>query len=300
MPGLLDTTEQTYRYYRHAVENHWDPHDIDLTADREAVTELDDLMFTNLRGSIAAFGAGEESVAEDLAPLAVVLDDVQDEMFVTTQLYEEAKHADFFDRYWQTVVTPEEERRGMEETSPTDDQWFSDAYVELFDRMEDSLNELLVEDTAETRAKAYCHYHLTVEGILAQTAYYGLHRSYGPAETGLPTLPGLTAGLERIRGDEGRHVGFGMHKLRELVADGVDPQSLHATVNDLLGLVTATTTHLMADVETGDEPGPGPDDLRSYAAEKHVERMGQITDDAASIPAVEDLVRVETDAAAGE
>ncbi|MEE6210356.1 hypothetical protein U3A55_09325 [Salarchaeum sp. III] len=156
-PGLLDPTAQTYRYYRHAVENHWDPHDIDLEADADAVADLDDATFTNLRGSLAAFGAGEESVTEDLAPLAVVLDDIGDELFVTTQLYEESKHADFFDQYWRTVVTPEEDRRGMTPTSPTDDRWFSAAYVELFERMADAMDQLLVEDTPETRASAYCH-----------------------------------------------------------------------------------------------------------------------------------------------
>jgi len=294
MPGLLDTTEQTYRYYRHAVENHWDPHDIDLTADREAVTELDDLMFTNLRGSLAAFGAGEESVAEDLAPLAVVLDDVQDEMFVTTQLYEEAKHADFFDRYWQTVVTPEEERRGMEETSPTDDQWFSDAYVELFDRMEDSLNELLVEDTPETRAKAYCHYHLTIEGILAQTGYYGLTRAYGGEdvfEEPMPELPGLVAGLTKIRGDEGRHVGFGMHQLKAYVESGdVDPALIRDTVNELVPLVQESVAPTEGETR-GDEPDPL--GLSEYALDKHTQRMQQITNASADIPDVEALTALE-------
>ena len=156
---------------------------------------------------------------------------------------------------------------------------------------------LLDDDSMETRAEAYCHYHLTVEGILAQTGYYGLHRTFGPAVAGTPTMAGLVEGLSRIRSDEGRHVGFGMAKLKDLVAAGVDPQLLHDTVTDLLPLVVETTTHMLptdAELRAGDEdlPGPSADDLQAYAVEKHRERMGQITDDDADIPAVERLTEL--------
>ncbi|MGB9986027.1 ribonucleoside-diphosphate reductase [Salarchaeum japonicum] len=293
-PGMLDQTAQTYRYYRHAVENHWDPHEIALDTDADAVAELDDEMFTNLRGSLAAFGAGEESVTEDLAPLAVVLDDIGDELFVTTQLYEEAKHADFFDRYWRTVVAPEEERRGMTPTSPTDDRWFSEAYVELFDRMADAMDQLLVDDTPETRASAYCHYHLTIEGILAQTGYYGLTNAYGgnnDLAVDLPELPGLVAGLTRIRGDEGRHVGFGMYQLKDAVMAGdVDPAFIRDTVDELLPLVQES---VVPDAGGGGAIADDPLGLVEYAVDKHTQRMQQITNASEDIPDVDTLTALE-------
>ncbi|WP_227355525.1 ribonucleotide-diphosphate reductase subunit beta [Haladaptatus salinisoli] len=285
----LDHAARSFRYYRNAVERHWDPHDIDLAADLAAVADLDDVFF-GLKRTLARFGAGERAVTEDLAPLAVALDDVEDQLFVTTQLYEEAKHADFFDRYWNEVVNAEEERRGQERSSPTEDRWFNEEYVELFERNEAAMNRLLDDDTPENRAVAYCHYHLTIEGILAQTGYYGLTRSYDDeSHPEIPALPGLIEGLTKIRGDEGRHVGFGMSKLKELVASGaIDVDDLRATIDELLPLVQATIPD-----RDEDGPGPSPTELVGYATEKHGQRMNQITTESEEIPAVEELTSID-------
>nr|WP_241430246.1 MULTISPECIES: hypothetical protein [Halococcus] len=36
-PMGIDTDARAFNYYRHAVEKHWDPHEIDLATDREAI-----------------------------------------------------------------------------------------------------------------------------------------------------------------------------------------------------------------------------------------------------------------------
>ncbi|WP_336359212.1 ribonucleoside-diphosphate reductase [Haladaptatus sp. ZSTT2] len=291
-PALLDREARSFRYYRNAVSRHWDPSDIDLIADREALCEMEPPVFDSLRGALAKFGAGEQAVTTDLAPLAVVLKRPEDQAFITTQLYEEAKHTDFFDRYWREVVNEAEAERGEPQTSPQADRWYVPEYIELFDRTEAAMTRLLSEDTLETRANAYCHYHLVVEGILAQTAYYGLQQAYGPdTYAALPTLPGLTTGLAKIRGDEGRHVGFGMAKLKALVTEGVAPSFLHETVGDLLPLVNAITTDGLRSREG--LPGPDSADLTAYAARKHTERMTQIVDGDHEIPDVETLTALD-------
>jgi len=293
-PAQLDHEEKGYRYYRNAVERHWDPADVDLSADRENVAELDDQGFEQLKVSLAKFGAGEQSVTEDLSPLAVVLEDVEDQLFITTQLYEEAKHTDFFDRYWSDVVHPEEDDRGMERSSPLDPKWFDDDYVELFDRNDEAMHRLLTDDTPENRAAAFCHYHLVIEGILAQTGYYGLTKVWGPNIDQTPELPGLVEGITLIRQDEGRHVGFGMAKLRDLVQTGaVTPELLDDTVNDLVGLVQGTLTPDEDAAMEAEEPVLDEDELTNYAIEKHTERMGQITDAASAIPDVDQLTALE-------
>jgi len=291
---LIDRSARSARYYRNAVERHWDPADVDLAGDRDALLEADEELLDGLRVSLAKFGAGEQSVTEDLAPLAVVLDDLEDELFVTTQLYEEAKHTDFFDRYWAAVVNAVEDDRGLTRTSPTESHWFDDDYRELFERNEAAMARLLTEDTPETRARAYSHYHLVIEGILAQTGYYGLTRAFSGEFEGVPELSGLAEGLALIRGDEGRHVGFGMAKLRELVLDeGVDPDVLSSTVADLVGLVRGTLA--AGDDEHAGEPILDPGELIAYAVEKHTDRMRQITDAAADIPDVERLTSLDPD-----
>jgi len=295
-PTQLDEEEKGFRYYRNAVERHWDPRDVDLSVDRENVSKLPDEVFEQLHVSLAKFGAGEQSVTEDLSPLAVVLSDVEDQMFVTTQLYEEAKHTDFFDRYWKQVIHPEEDARGWERTSPLDPKWFDDDYVELFDRNDEAMALLLTDDTPENRAKAYCHYHLVIEGILAQTGYYGLTKVWGPQVEEYPELPGLVEGINLIRQDEGRHVGFGMAKLRDLVQSGdVDAELLDETVGELVLLVQGTLTPDEEEQAALDELPQVLDDdeLTNYAIGKHTERMGQITDAAQAIPDVDQLTALE-------
>jgi len=288
--GGFDEDDGSFRYYRNAVERHWDPAAIDIERDLDRVAELDASAFDTLRRVLALFGAGETAVTEDLAPLAVVLEDVDAQLFVTTQLYEEAKHAEFFHRYWTRVVHPAEDRRGVERTEPTDPAWFNDAYEELFERNDAALARLLDDDTPENRARAYCHYHLAVEGILAQTGYYGVQSAFDGSTEGLPELPGLVEGFSRIRSDEGRHVGFGMRQLKALVGAGeVEPSLLHELTGELATLVQEAVSTATSE----DGLALGPEELAAYAAEKHADRMNQIVDAAADVPDVEALTKLE-------
>lgn len=295
---LLDRESREIRYYRNAVERHWDPATVALDADAaNLVAFLEEAgqpagYLDGLRVALARFGAGEQAVTEDLAPLAVALEAVDDQLFVTTQLYEEAKHTDFFDRYWREVIHATETELGLERSSPTDPRWFNDAYLELFERTERAMAALLEDDSAETFARAYTHYHLVIEGILAQTGYYGLQRSYGEdTYPELPHLPGLCAGLGLIRQDEGRHVGFGMVKLKALVATGsVETSVLEETVAELMPLVTG----IVADDDQFDDLGVPPEELYEFAAEKHLQRMSQITDETQAVPGLEQLTALDT------
>jgi ribonucleoside-diphosphate reductase beta chain len=289
----LDLSERSYRYYRNAVERHWDPHEIDIEEDRKNLLEadLDEEVFDGMRRGIARFGAGEEAVTEDLAPFTVVLEDIEDQMYVTTQIYEEAKHTELFDRYWRNVINPVEEDMGLEKSSPLEERWFNDAYHELFERNERATSRLLEEDTPENRARAFSHYHLTIEGIAAQTGYYGMGRSYSDEECPeLPYLPGLVEGLDHTRADEGRHVGFGMSKLKELVTEKkVDPSVIDETVAELVPLVQ----EVVNDDEYDEDLGVPPEELEMYAAEKHTERMEQVKDAARELPGVDELVALD-------
>jgi ribonucleoside-diphosphate reductase beta chain len=118
-----------------------------------------------------------------------------------------------------------------------------------------------------------------------------MQRSFGPDEfPDLPSLPGLHDGFTKIRQDEGRHVGFGMTKLKELVSAGaVNPQLLDATVTELMPLVEEIAAD---DRQQYAGRGMSPEELRRFAGEKHVERMQQIRDASAELPAVETLTEI--------
>jgi len=294
----LDPDSFAAGYFRNAVYRHWDPYedvpDELLERDRERLVEREqtEAEFDGLRRTLALFGAGEEAVTEDLAPMCIAIGDVDRQLFLTSQLYEEAKHTAFFDRYWREVVNPVAEARGFEVTTPTDERYFNDSYVELFDRTEAAMHRLLEDDSPEALARAYCHYHLVVESVLAQTGYYGIQGTWSPGGpdvevAGEPVhLEGLVEGITRIRSDEGRHVGFGMHEVQRLVAEeGIDPGIVRETLGDLLPLVAGVVDDPTTEVDSTY--------LVEYATEKLQRRIEIITDREARIPPIEELVHVE-------
>ena len=292
-------------YFKHAVYNHWDPYeDVDealLEQDRQrlvAAENLDEAAFGGLMQTLALFGAGEEAVTEDLAPMMLAFDDVNDQMFISSQIYEEAKHTQFFDRYWREVVHPVADERGFERVAPTDQRFFPEGYVELFDRTEAAMERLLTDDTHENRVRAYSHYHLVVESVLAQTGYWGITSTMSPggsdevAASELPHLEGLVEGISFIRSDEGRHVGFGMQKVQHhLAEDDVAESVVRETLQELMPFVAETVT------ATDEMVDPVP--LVEYAREKLTRRVEIITDREADVPDVERLVALDNrDAAA--
>lgn len=260
------------RYFRHAVRRHWDPYAIELTTDRDRVAELGRAAFTQLRATVAMFGAGEERVTADLVPLAAAVTAEADRRFVASHCYEEAKHAAFFERYWNEVVRPAEEARGLEPTEPTDERWFSAAYEDVFDRTTDAMHRLLETDTPDARARAFCHYNLTVEGVLGQTGFRAVERTFDPDTDG-PSLPGLVEGFAGVRRDEGRHVGYGLARLETLLERGAVERSL---VEDTVADLAAPVDAVVETMGWRRLPGPDSDDLLAYAAAQRRDRLAQL------------------------
>ena len=304
----LQEDERGFRYFRNAVEREWDPNEISFEQDRQNMLEtyedLSDEVAREIgevqRKLLAMFGAGEASVTEDLAPLASATDSIEDQMFLTTQMYEEAKHLQLFDRYWKEVLNWTEDQVGMERTTPNDDKWYADDYHALFDKEEERMNRLLTDDTPENRVKAYCTYHLTAEGIIAQTGYWGITKNFRDhsdeqveykGETfSVPKLPGLVKGIEKIRQDEGRHVGFGMSKVKEHITNGdVEPQLVEDTIGELLPHTIGITNYAYEDIDDPDVFPIGPGDAAEYTQRKHSDRMGQIKNLDEDIPGLDEL-----------
>ena len=289
-------------YFKNAVYRHWDPYEIEgLDADKEKMIDYGptEAEFDELRTAIARFGAGEEAVTEDLMPLAMVLEDINDQMFLSSQIYEEAKHTQFFDRHWREVINPVAEELGYEVTNPTDQRYFNDDYIALFDKTEEAMERLLTDDTPENRVRAYCHYHLVVESVLAQTGYYGFQSAFSDqgsdevTDEDFPNSEGLVEGIAKVRSDEGRHVGFGMNKVRGYVQSGeVSEDVVQETLQSLMPHVAGTFSDLTESLN----PGP----LVAYSRDKLTRRIEIITDADAEVPDVHELVDMDESAAAAD
>ena len=197
------------RDYHKAKRLLWDPRDIDLATDRANWPTLTPSEQDILLRLCALFISGEEAVTVDLAPLMLALRGpggrLEEQMFITTQLFEEAKHVEFFDRWLTEVV------RGPIDTA----LYQGDAYRALFyDELPNVMDRLLTDPSPQCQIRAVATYHMIVEGVLAETGYYGVTQAVGSSGA----LPGFVQGMVLIQRDEARHIAFGIALLERLIS----------------------------------------------------------------------------------
>ncbi len=263
MPLVQQQAESAYfDLYRKAKQLHWDPATIDLRADRDQwpVIQRDfaaERFPEQILRLTSLFYEGEESVTKTLAPFCSAVSrlglGIDKELFLTTQLYEEAKHFEFFARYFAEVFAVD---------GSITRQYLTPApQAVLVSDLEEVTERLRREDDPErlraTFAEAITHYMGVVEAMLARTGYVGAHDAL--ATRGW--LPGLQEGYRLIRRDEGRHVAFGMRCIAELTT--AHPE-LRPVVQDVFDRLLP---NVLATVQEFDYPTPlvDLDKLTAYA-----------------------------------
>lgn len=214
--------------YHKAKELMWDPRHIEYDQDRSDWT----LMSGEERDLILRVGslflAGEEAVTHDLAPLLVAIrregGHTEDEFFLTTQIFEEAKHMEFFDRWLDEIVG------GAFDLTP----YLGESYAPIFyQALPEALNRLLINYSAIAQVEASVVYHMIIEGVLAETGYYGFYQALKARHL----LPGLVQGLAYVQRDEARHIAFGVYFLQRHVRAKPELWDvIEARMNELLPL----------------------------------------------------------------
>ena len=188
----------------------WDPAALDFSADAADWARLTDPERDLLLRLTAQFGAGEESVAADLLPLltwAAAEGRVEDELFLASYLWEEAKHVDAFDRVL---------REAMGQTGPLD-AFLSDAHRAHFSGTQPAAMARLAGDrSVEALVHAVVTYQMGTEGVLAETGYH----AYYTVLDARGILPATQTVIRNVQRDESRHVGYGVYLLSQLVAEG--------------------------------------------------------------------------------
>lgn len=191
----------------------WNPSDIDLTQDRRDWQTLSSDEQDLLLRLTAQFQAGEEAVTLDLLPLVAAIAGegrLEEEIYLTSFLWEEAKHVEAFHRFFDEVADSHADLSHLHGPN----------YRKLFyELLPDALGRLRDDPSPEAQARASVTYNLIVEGVMAETgyhAYYQVLRARG-------ILPGMQQIVDYLKRDESRHLAYGVFLLSRLVAEHGTP-----------------------------------------------------------------------------
>jgi ribonucleoside-diphosphate reductase beta chain len=258
----------------------WDPAAIDVDQDHQDWASLDEEQQDLLLRLSAQFQGGEESVTYDLLPFLQVMADrgrIEDEMFLTAYLWEEAKHVEGFDRFLRTVM----------DTTGSLEHYYTDAYRTLFlEELPTSLDRLRQDPSPEALADAGVTYQMIVEGVLAETGY----EAYASTLETNDLLPGMQTFVRNVQRDEARHVAYGVYLLSRLVAEHGAP--VWSVIEDRMNiLLPITLDHIQATLAPyGDAIpfGVTADDFLDYASRQFQKRLTRI--ERARSQTVEDVV----------
>jgi ribonucleoside-diphosphate reductase beta chain len=204
----------------------WDPRDIDLTRDardweRLAPDEKDVILRLT-----ALFQGGEESVTMDLLPLMMVIareGRLEEEMYLTSFLWEEAKHVEVFRRFLDEVAL---DRSDLS-------RYHGPCWTRIFaEELPAAMDRLRFDESPRAQAVASTTYNMIVEGVLAETGYHG----YDALLKRNGIMPGMQQVVAHLRRDESRHIAYGVHLLSRLIAEHGDEvwEAIEGRLNELL------------------------------------------------------------------
>jgi ribonucleoside-diphosphate reductase beta chain len=202
----------------------WDPRDIDFSRDKADWGSLNEAQQTSLLTLISFFYSAEEAVTHDILPMIYAISKTghfEEEMFLTTFLFEEAKHADFFSLALEKIGI----RREL-------NSLHTPPYRKLFDEiLPETMGRLMVDQSPQALADAAVVYNMFAEGVLAESGYWTFYENLA----NINKMPGLLEGITNIKRDESRHIGFGTLLLQRLISE--DGDMLNYILNKLNGLM---------------------------------------------------------------
>jgi ribonucleoside-diphosphate reductase beta chain len=193
----------------------WQSQAIDLERDKEDWGKFSDQERADILWGLSSFFIGEERVTTQFSGLVMAYEDEQEEAFLTTQQVDEARHMQFFDRYYREVFGIDDER--VQERLAKVRENVTDAFVKLFDENLVEAGERLIRDPGDMAAKVdfVTTYHMVIEGTLALT---GQHFILDYLEKN-DLMPGFVEGFNNIARDEHRHVAYGTWFLQQKTSE---------------------------------------------------------------------------------
>ena len=223
----------------------WNPSDIDFTQDKLDWQGLKANEQDYLLRLCSQFLAGEESVTLDLLPLIMTVAEegrIEEEIYLTSFLWEEAKHVEGFRRFLDEVV--------QEHSDLT--RFGNAAYDKIFyEELPNAMKRLRTDTSIEAQIRASTTYNMIIEGVMAETGYYSFHKVL----TRNNLMPGMQRFVANLKRDESRHIAFAIYFLSRLVAEHGHTawSALEARMYELLPLVIESN-NLFNEAYTNDIP----------------------------------------------
>lgn len=216
----LDRDSVPWRLWEKAKESFWDPKTIDFSKDAADFASFTDEQKRRVASSARSFMVGEEAVTIDILPLVRAISAegrLEETIYLTSFVLEEAKHVDFFRLFFDTI--------GFDPLSLEDPQairgggqgplsnLFSGGLGEIMGRLD-------TDHSPEAFLDAALMYNQFVEGVLALAGYRAWNHLF--ASLGGDVLPGFQQGLSLVQKDERRHIAYGTYLIRRVVAEHPD------------------------------------------------------------------------------
>ena len=208
----------------------WSAYAIDLERDRGDWATITGDQRDEILWGLSSFFVGEERVTTQFSALVMAYEDEQEEAFLTTQQVDEARHMQFFDRYYRDVF--EFAQDGISGRLARVREYVTDAFNVLFDDALVQAGERLIADPGDQAAKVefITIYHLVIEGTLALTGQYFITDWF--ERNGL--MPGFVEGFQKIARDEHRHDAYGTWYLQRKAREPELAERIQSTISELL------------------------------------------------------------------
>src|SRR3954471_23502906 len=201
--------------YRLWEKQQWSVYALDFSQDRIDWHDRipPDERFQRMYG-LSSFFIGEQRVAEELGPMMRAAPTEEMRVFLCTQIADEARHVQFFNRFYDEVGVLEADN--LQDRLAETSEHLNPEFGVLFDEMLSSRGDRLAREPEdlETLVEAITLCHMVIEGMLALTGQHFII-TYNEEQG---TLPGFVEGFNNIARDEHRHVAFGARFLREMAA----------------------------------------------------------------------------------
>ena len=232
MPSYMDL-------YHRWERQQWAVSDLDFGPDRERWQQATEFEKEATLWSRRLFFNGEERVTATLAPFVWAAPKPEIEIFLSTQMVDEARHTVFFQRWWHEVVGTEAKSLGdlLTEIRPEANAGYNELF---YDRLPSTAQRLASNPKDfDAFVEGITLYHIIIEATIALTGQRFELESMRELGT---TDRGFYRGFTAIARDESRHVSFGIKVLQEAVRE--DPQRfaplIQKTLIECLPLVTGT------------------------------------------------------------